>query len=257
MNQSALLTIFASSASAASANLYETLFASLGATGVVTDGLLSDWLQSSGGSPAGNGDVLGYMPDISGSGNHLEQTTGANKPTVTVTNGIPAATAGNNKEIGASITFTGTSEFSWVGVCYGPNNTTPLEWFIFQGGSLDFLQFHDPNDWLTFAYDGIDKGHFALSALRGGPMILRVVYKASAVFIYAYDMAGSLVASTGTGLFPATANFDGPYTLFFSVLAPQGSGEIAFSLVADKAITGDNWTAVLADLVSRYGGWHA
>lgn len=254
MNQSALLTIFASSASAASANLYETLFASLGATGVVMDTVAFPPLLSSGGAEAGNGDPVGYVPDAANSGYAFEQTTSGAKLTCVVTNGIPAVKYGAGKEMPTtpSLSFAQNSVSTFIMVGrFAPNEQIP---FGFLGSIPTFGLLYDV--WTTVHLYAAGERRGTVNGLtQNTPVIVRFrVTSLPAVYIDSYRMDGTPLISSASGT-PTPIDYNAPFQIGHSADSPQS--EIAFLLAADKLVVGDNWTAVLADLLSRYGGWYA
>ena len=91
MSQSALLTIFSSGAAAPVPFDPVSMFAG-GLNGWLFNGAAdqSDFLQSSGGSVAGDGDPLGYIEDLSGNANNIAQTTGGSKTVCNIAGGIRA-----------------------------------------------------------------------------------------------------------------------------------------------------------------------
>lgn len=91
MSQSALLTIFSSGAAASAPFDPVSMFAG-GINGWLYNGLAgqSDFLQSAGGSAAGDNDPLGSVEDLSGNANDILQSTGGSKPVCAVSGGINA-----------------------------------------------------------------------------------------------------------------------------------------------------------------------
>lgn len=254
MSQSALLTVFASSAATPASGLYAALFASLGATGVVMDTVAFPPLLSSGGAEAGNGDPVGYVPDAANSGYAFEQTTSGAKLTCVVTNGIPAVKYGAGKEMPTtpSLSFAQNSDATFIMVGrFAPNEQAP---FGFLGSNPTFGYLYDLFTRVQL-YAAGERRTTINGLTQNTPVIVR--FRATsfpAVYIDSYLMDGTPLIS-GNSSIPHPIDYNAPFQIGYSALSPQS--EIAFLLAADKLVDGDNWTAVLADLVSRYGGWYA
>lgn len=236
---------------ARAASSYPLSFSALGMTGaggIVFDSIESSILQSTGGSAAGNGDVIGDVQSVSGTAATITQGTGANKPTNTVTNGVGAITFGDSLYLaGAMDTAFEASSFSAVIVQYNPGTLGSFYPFVFDGEGLDYLICENAN--LQYRLDNTPIIQFTDggSAAR----IIRIRSTVSASLMETYSLAGVQQVTLGG------AGASSPMGTSFKIGYPttQKAGEVAFLMLTDYDIDDTLFNTIKAQLVTRFGGW--
>ena len=258
MSQSALLTVFASSAATPASGLYAALFASLGATGCVMDTLANPPLLSNGGAVAVNGDPVGYVADGAGTGVAFEQTTSGAKPILVVTNGIPAIRLGSGIDFPALMSKPGDDTSSTMVFVFRPTAGDQTIGMHYYGGGNAWVG-EDGSHWGGDLYAAVleIRARYT-SATPGTPFIVVVTFDARVLprvcTLRVYSMAGTELYN-GAGTIPIPITYGTQFTLGYSGASPQF--QIAFALFATAVIESADRDAVVADLVARYGGWYA
>ena len=242
-------------------NMYEALFTSLGAKGLVLDGIDSVKLVAAGGAVAGNGDPIGSYSDISGNGNNVLQATGGSKPVLSITNGVGAIADGTGKYLHATLpSALACPEFDVTIVYYIPPSYTGdgLYPYVFDGDSYDYYVLA-----ATGTVFVVDAANYAAtnSAPYSGMRILHTTWKVDV--IPGFDVSAAVYTPSGTTVdanttlngSPAADSTGTSLNILFPITTNTAGAEIAFMMISDKAIIGADWTAVKADLIARFGAW--
>lgn len=254
MSQSALLTVFSSSAAAPAPYTPADEFAG-GVKGWLYDGLLSSFLQSAGGSAAGNGDPLGSVQDLSGNGNDILQATGGAKPTNTVTGGINAISCASSKYMGCTLASAVNVYRTVVYVicikATSPGEAYPL--LMGSGGTFDSIYNQTP---------GVSTGTIQDNNSQIGQVACESANNPYIVIYKKYNDAGTKKVnvkvyrlSNGTLYDDKTYNaprINGVDLIDIGYPTPQPAFQIAFHMGIDGA---PDLTNVLGYIYDNFAGW--
>lgn len=221
-----------------------------GVAGLLIDGIASTFLQSEGGAAAGNADPLGYVTDISGNGNHLNQTTGALRQQ----NLVEASVNGIYLQPGCTLPVTMAAAiegaYSFVSVAqFGPAGTS-------------FLNFYSGNNYVASVMPNIsvyvsNTEYLATDITLGGKFIIHHYHAGGGAneFVFkVYDMAGAVVGTGATTV--AAYNHSTLYSVGYTAGTP--SANIVYQMELNAVIdTADFEANDLPYLVSRFAAWGA
>lgn len=257
MNQSALLTVFSSGAADPAPFDPASMFAG-GLNGWLFNGAAdqSDFLQSSGGSVAGDGDPLGYISDLSGNHNNVAQATGGSKPVCKVNGGIRSAYFTSNKSLSVTFGSVVPAQRTEVFVVRVAANTPVGEAYIhvMSGGSGWTMVFVRSTS--TNVVDMISGGFFGGTVAcpdYGNTFIfvgkLGVINDGEASTVYTYNAAGELVATASQ-----LTNNDaaGATTMWLGYASPMIPFHVPFSMGIEGHPDTTDLVAYLAD---TFGAW--
>lgn len=256
MSQSALLTIFASSAAAATPFDPTSMFAG-GLNGWLFNGAAgeSDFLQSSGGSVAGDGDPLGYISDLSGNVNDIAQATGGSKPVCKINNGIRSAYFTSSKTLGVTFATPMPSVRTEVWVIKVMANTPSAEAYphVLSGaGGLDFQYIPSSATDEVRVYTATFASATVTCPAYGNTFIFVEkigTHGDSNVSVYTYSASGILVGSVDLG---AKNNSSTSTSMTLGLAAAMIPFHIPFSMGIEGLPDTTDLVAYLAD---TFGAW--
>ena len=257
MSQSALLTVFSGTSAAPAPPAPYTPadeFAG-GVKGWLYDGLLSAFLQSAGGSAAGNGDQLGSVEDLSGNGNDILQATGGSKPTNTVTGGINAISCASSKymecTLASAVNVYRTVVYVICIKATSPGEAYPL--LMGSGGTFDCLFNRTPGITTGTILDNNAAIGSVACEWVNHPYI--VIYKkyddagTKRVNVKAYRLSNGRLLDDKTYAAPSTNGVD---LLDIGYPTPQPAFQIPFHMGIDGA---PDLTNVLTYIYDNFAGW--
>jgi hypothetical protein len=221
-----------------------------GIAGLLIDGIASSFLQSQGGAAAGNADPLGYVTDISGNGNHLNQTMGALRQVNTVVASVNSIDLQAGCNLPCTMASAIDGAYSFVSVV------------DIDAASTDFLSYYSGNDYVAITAGTpvvsyyISNTEYAQTALNVGKRIIHVVNATGVgLIVSTYDMTGALIARTSVAAQqPHTLSTS--YQVGFAFGTPDAS--IVYQMELNAAIdTADFEANDLPYLVDRFAAWGA
>lgn len=256
MSQSALLTIFAGSAAAPAPFDPASMFAG-GLNGWLFNGAAgeSDFLQSSGGSVAGDGDPLGYISDLSGNANNIAQATGGSKPVCKINNGIRSAyfTSSKTLDVTFATPIPPTRTEVWVIKVMANTPSADAYPHVLSGtGGLDFQYIRNSATDEVRAYTGTFSSAIVTCPAYGNTFIFVEQKSADGsgdVSVFTYNSSGSLVSSVLHGPNNSVATVTSMTLGFASAMIP-------FHMPFSMGIEGlPDTTDLVAYLADTFGAW--
>lgn len=255
MNQSALLTVFSSGAADPAPPYTPADEFAGGVKGWLYDGLLSAFLQSAGGSAAGNGDPLGSVQDLSGNGNDILQATGGAKPTNTVTGGINAISCASSKymecTLASAVNVYRTVVYVICIKATSPGEAYPL--LMGSGGTFDSLFNRTPGVSTGTINDNNSSIGTVACEHANNPYI--VIYKkyndagTKKVNVKVYRLSNGTLLDDKTYAAPSTKGVD---LIDIGYPTPQPAFQIPFHMGIDGA---PDLTNVLTYIYDNFAGW--
>ncbi|MFP5504943.1 MAG: hypothetical protein ACLGH6_01975 [Gammaproteobacteria bacterium] len=219
-----------------------------GASGFVFDSLRSAVLQSVDGAPSANGDVVGYIEDVSGSGSHVSQNTTANKPTVAVTNGIAALRLDASKFLEGTMPVA-INNNAWSMVLVGYNSDGAGSVYVAFAGSANYFLYDNAR------YRVIANSAGVIDQTIGQPRlnIVRVRSNTGGITMNLYNAntgaldKGPYTAAAATGTTDAVVRL--------GISDSQRPCEFPFVMVTNYDIDDTLFDTIKTKLVERFGGW--
>ena len=215
----------------------------------------SAFLQSAGGSVAGDGDPLGSVEDLSGNGNDILQATGGAKPTNTVTGGINAISCASSKYMGRTLA-SAVSVYRTVVYVICIKATSPGEAYpllMGSGGTFDSIFNQTP---------GVTTGSVTDNNAYIGPVSCDTANQPYIVIYKKYDDAGTKrvnvkVYRLSNGTLVDDETYAAPSTNGVDLIdigypTPQPAFQIPFHMGIDGA---PDLTNVLTYIYDNFAGW--